>query len=82
MRRRMVSTFLIVIIVGGIVLAGVSQLRGQSAPEFSADVVAQLSGGNTEGFARVLAPKEFTFPADHGPHPEYQTEWWYTGCGP
>lgn len=78
MRRRMVSTFLIVIIVGGIVLAGVSQLRGQSAPEFSADVVAQLSGGNTEGFARVLAPKEFTFPADHGPHPEYQTEWWYT----
>jgi predicted secreted hydrolase len=74
----MVSTFLIVIIVGGIVLAGVSQLRGQSAPEFSADVVAQLSGGNTEGFARVLAPKEFTFPADHGPHPEYQTEWWYT----
>ncbi len=29
------------------------------------------------GFARVTAPRPFTFPADHGAHPAYQTEWWY-----
>ncbi|MEW6567733.1 MAG: lipocalin-like domain-containing protein [Chloroflexota bacterium] len=29
------------------------------------------------GFSRVLAPREFTFPLDHGPHSDYQTEWWY-----
>ncbi len=29
------------------------------------------------GFARALAPRDFTFPADHGPHVDFQTEWWY-----
>lgn len=28
-------------------------------------------------FARALAPRKFSFPRDHGPHPDYQTEWWY-----
>jgi predicted secreted hydrolase len=38
-----------------------------------------LSGGapNTTGFARALTPRELTLPADHGPHFDYQTEWWY-----
>ena len=30
-----------------------------------------------QGYARALAPREFHFPADHGPHPEFRTEWWY-----
>lgn len=29
------------------------------------------------GFDRVYAPRPFVFPRDHGPHPAYQTEWWY-----
>jgi predicted secreted hydrolase len=29
------------------------------------------------GFARAIEPRAFQFPADHGPHPEYATEWWY-----
>lgn len=29
------------------------------------------------GYARALAPRAFRFPDDHGPHPEFQTEWWY-----
>ncbi len=29
------------------------------------------------GFARALEPREFSFPADHGAHPEFATEWWY-----
>jgi predicted secreted hydrolase len=29
------------------------------------------------GFARAVAPRPFSFPADHGPHPEFRTEWWY-----
>lgn len=28
-------------------------------------------------FARVLAPQDWHFPQDFGPHPQYQTEWWY-----
>lgn len=28
-------------------------------------------------FARAVEVRPFKFPADHGPHYEYQTEWWY-----
>ncbi len=48
------------------------------SPQFAvADVVGAMSGSADEGFARAYAPVEFTFPLDHGPHPEYRTEWWY-----
>jgi predicted secreted hydrolase len=36
-----------------------------------------LGGEAADGFARATTPREFTFPADHGSHPEYRTEWWY-----
>ncbi len=36
-----------------------------------------LGGEPDERFARALAPRAFRFPADHGPHPEFRTEWWY-----
>src|SRR5688572_25402060 len=29
------------------------------------------------GFARALAPRPLVFPEDHGPHPDFRTEWWY-----
>jgi predicted secreted hydrolase len=34
-------------------------------------------GGAQSGFAQVLEPRAFEFPRDHGPHPDYRTEWWY-----
>src|SRR5215510_2979845 len=30
-----------------------------------------------EGYARATEPRPFAFPADHGAHPEFRTEWWY-----
>jgi len=30
-----------------------------------------------QGFKRVISPRTFQFPDDHGPHPDYKTEWWY-----
>ncbi|WP_408888941.1 lipocalin-like domain-containing protein [Myxococcus faecalis] len=35
------------------------------------------SDGGMEGYARAFEPREFHFPEDHGPHPEFRTEWWY-----
>lgn len=49
-------------------------------PTETRGVASALSAGpagSDDGFARALAPRTFTFPADHGPHPEYRTEWWY-----
>jgi predicted secreted hydrolase len=40
--------------------------------------VAEAMGASAaEGFARALDPRAFAFPADHGPHPAFRTEWWY-----
>ncbi|MFO7713704.1 lipocalin-like domain-containing protein [Desulfosarcina sp.] len=30
-----------------------------------------------DGFKQVTGPCRFSFPADHGPHTDYRTEWWY-----
>jgi predicted secreted hydrolase len=29
------------------------------------------------GFERADGPRDWDFPRDYGPHPDYQTEWWY-----
>jgi predicted secreted hydrolase len=34
-------------------------------------------GPDLSGFARATAARPLALPADHGPHFEYQTEWWY-----
>ena len=34
-------------------------------------------GKDAERFAAVVPGKTFSFPDDHGPHPEYRIEWWY-----
>ena len=39
--------------------------------------LAELLSADAEGYARALEPREFSFPADHGPHPEFRNEWWY-----
>jgi predicted secreted hydrolase len=42
------------------------------------DVAALLGREDAAGFAQVLAPRTFSFPADHGPHREFRQEWWYS----
>lgn len=40
--------------------------------------LADLLGAEADAdFARALEPREFVFPADHGPHPAFRNEWWY-----
>jgi predicted secreted hydrolase len=40
--------------------------------------VAEALGGAADArFARAESPREFSFPADHGPHDGFRSEWWY-----
>lgn len=41
------------------------------------DLVSSVNGPVATGFQRATEPRPFDFPADHGPHQDYQTEWWY-----
>ncbi|MBN1667612.1 MAG: hypothetical protein JW862_11005 [Anaerolineales bacterium] len=49
------------------------------APTQESAVRANVVGAQppAEGFARAEGPVPFVFPQDFGPHPQYQTEWWY-----
>ena len=47
-------------------------------PAAQTSQLADLLGSDADpAFARAIAPREFVFPEDHGPHPEFRNEWWY-----
>jgi predicted secreted hydrolase len=58
------------VVAGGLALLGLS--RGRAFAQGFAGL-----GQSAEGFAKVTPGKNFSFPADHGPHPDFRIEWWY-----
>ena len=82
MRRRWVVAA--VALVAALVVAGVALWpkdngAASSAPGPRASIAVRdaLGAGDVAAFARAEAPRPFVFPDDHGPHPEFRTEWWY-----
>jgi predicted secreted hydrolase len=59
------------------VLAGCAEQDAAASPETGLSLVETLAGPDTAGYARAMEPRDFDFPADHGPHPDFRTEWWY-----
>src|SRR5689334_19626730 len=51
-------------------------LMGLGAPRALAQGFAGL-GRDADGFAQVVPGRMLSFPADHGPRPEFRIEWWY-----
>ncbi len=47
------------------------------APEPQATGDVALLAQGMEGFSQAVPGYEFTFPKDHGPHPDFRIEWWY-----
>ena len=49
---------------------------GKSAIEVSR--LSELLGDQADsGYAMAIHQRDFSFPRDHGPHPEFRNEWWY-----
>ncbi len=46
-------------------------------PQGRRSAVEALTGGELAGYAVALEPRQLVFPRDHGPHPDFKTEWWY-----
>jgi predicted secreted hydrolase len=63
------------LVVAGYVLRACSE--EPSAPAASLSVAGVLRAADDRGYAKAFAPRDFIFPADHGPHPDFRTEWWY-----
>jgi predicted secreted hydrolase len=75
MNNRRLGLILLIALVGTGLVAYLLRPTGGAAettPRFTG-----LNLGDLGGFATVTEPIELTFPADHGPHPDYLTEWWY-----
>jgi predicted secreted hydrolase len=68
-------------LVSGLILLGLAVALGIYLAKPPATPTASqlpgLSGETASGFARVQPGQTLSFPDDHGPHPDYQTEWWY-----
>lgn len=64
--------FVLAVIVFGISLIDTGGGGGVAASAIISGVTA-----DTAGYARADAPRAWQFPADYGPHPDFQTEWWY-----
>ena len=69
------------VVTAALLLALVLWLRPDATRNAPADGlrVASLLGDPQlpEGFARATLPGAIRLPADHGPHPGFQSEWWY-----
>jgi predicted secreted hydrolase len=72
---------LLAVLAGTAVVATVFWWTGsQPAPgriAATVSVTSALGADDARGYARATAPREFSFPRDHGPHPDFRTEWWY-----
>ena len=59
------------------VLGGLFLQQPTITPSTSKSTSDSLLSADNELYARVLKPRAFIFPQDHGAHPEYHIEWWY-----
>lgn len=74
------KTLVVTAIAGVLLTAAVLGMHSTSdrvtRPGSTVSVVDALAGP-TAGFTQAVAPRAFRFPADHGPHPGFRSEWWY-----
>lgn len=68
-----------VLAMGG--LTALPSQAGQAEQPSLAGQAGQVAGDSAAGSAPVFAPvlpgRTLVFPADHGAHPDFRTEWWY-----
>lgn len=65
------------VIVMAVALFGFSLIEGGTGGDVGASTVIDVPETDLTGFARAVDPYDWSFPQDFGPHPEFQTEWWY-----
>ena len=66
-----------IVLVVVILVAAAWAVWPRNGRELRASLVAEAAPADTAGFALVEPGIVPQFPRDHGPHDDYQTEWWY-----
>lgn len=73
----MKKVFLGISIVAIVAVGALLYWQSRQVSQPATEIVALQSSEGTEGFARVMQARPMKFPQDHGPHTDFQTEWWY-----
>ena len=76
-RKRVFQWMGILIVLVGSIFVVRTWFPQSSTPAVRASVVGLPTQASSADFAHVTGPRALVFPKDHGPHPEFQTEWWY-----
>jgi predicted secreted hydrolase len=56
---------------------GLAPVLAENAMTPPSKLSSLLGSDADKAFARASQPRTFSFPEDHGPHPEFRNEWWY-----
>lgn len=75
MRKILIVAVLILVVAAGLLLWQGTDRPAEAGAQ--ASLLPLLSEEDAVGFARATEPDAVHFPRDLGPHPAYQTEWWY-----
>ena len=71
----MIALLRLLVMLIGSLHAGVAMAQDSAAPP--SELSGLLGEDADEAYERALRVREFSFPADHGPHPSFRNEWWY-----
>ncbi|MDE2816864.1 MAG: carotenoid 1,2-hydratase [Chloroflexota bacterium] len=81
MNRRYVNSRLLwsglIVTMLALLVFSVMRVSTQPSQPIGAETIVVAAELNDDGFARAVKPWQWEFPHDHGPHPAFQTEWWY-----
>ncbi len=76
MKRYIILAAFILVAIS-LILYFLNGKNGRNDIKTKISVTDVLSETDDTGFARADTVRNFSFPADHGPHPDFQSEWWY-----
>jgi predicted secreted hydrolase len=67
----------LIFILIGLLFFACTEKKIEIGKETNIPVSKAMGNFESTGFAKAVDPINFNFPADHGPHEKFKTEWWY-----
>lgn len=65
------------VVIIAVVIVGFSLIDTGGSGEINASAVLAAVAVDSSGYAQAIDRRAWHFPQDYGPHPDFQTEWWY-----
>ena len=74
---RLVTTVIVLLVLSGMAFFALANGDNTQVNLSSSVIQPAAAAADISEFERAYAMRPLTFPADLGPHPNFQTEWWY-----